>query len=339
MSQPDYYPIFLDLTGRRVLVIGGGNVAEGKVQRPAGGQAPTSRSWRRSLTPALRELDAAGRYGIARGEYDDGDLEGYDVCFVATDDGAVNAARRRRGPRAPHLGQRRRRPGELRLHPARRRAPGRASSSPLRPAATSPALARRLREDLTAFLGEDYAPLARPAGRGARRSCAQRGLRSRRRDLAAGDRRAACATLVAQRRIEDARSTCCARRSASSPNPHARRPDDDAQRCVIGTRGSALARRQVEIVDRGAAAHSPGVEIETRVIRTEGDRRSDVSLEEIGGQGVFVKDIEARLLRGEIDLAVHSLKDMPAESPEGLTIGAVLPRGDVRDALVGRRTA
>jgi len=102
----------------------------------------------------------------------------------------------------------------------------------------------------------------------------------------------------------------------------------------IGTRGSALARRQAEIVTEALRAQIPDLEIETLVLQTEGDRRSEVSLEEIGGQGVFVKDIELRLLQGEIDLAVHSLKDMPAESPQGLTLAAVLPRGDARDALV-----
>jgi hydroxymethylbilane synthase len=105
----------------------------------------------------------------------------------------------------------------------------------------------------------------------------------------------------------------------------------------IGTRGSALARRQVEIVTEALRARYPGNEIETVVLQTEGDRRADASLEEIGGQGVFVKDIEGRLLAaGEIDLAVHSLKDMPADSPQGLALAAVLPRGDARDALVAR---
>jgi hydroxymethylbilane synthase len=106
------------------------------------------------------------------------------------------------------------------------------------------------------------------------------------------------------------------------------------RRIKIGTRGSALARRQVELATEVLRARLPDIEIETVVVQTEGDRRAEVSLEEIGGQGVFVKDIEARLLQGEIDLAVHSLKDMPAESPPGLTLAAVLPRGDARDALV-----
>ena len=105
---------------------------------------------------------------------------------------------------------------------------------------------------------------------------------------------------------------------------------------VIGTRGSALALRQVEIVTQALRDQDASLQIENAVVQTEGDKRHDVSLEAIGGQGVFVKDIEARLLRGEIDFAVHSLKDMPADSPDGLMIGAVLPRADARDALVAR---
>jgi hydroxymethylbilane synthase len=105
---------------------------------------------------------------------------------------------------------------------------------------------------------------------------------------------------------------------------------------VIGTRGSALALRQVELVTQAMRGLDPSIQIETSVVQTEGDRRSDVSLDTLGGQGVFVKDVEARLLRGEIDIAVHSLKDMPTETPAGLTVAAVLPRADARDALVAR---
>lgn len=108
---------------------------------------------------------------------------------------------------------------------------------------------------------------------------------------------------------------------------------------TAGTRGSALALRQVEIVSAAIHGALPEISIDQQVIRTEGDRRTEVSLDQIGGQGVFVKDIESRLLNGEIDLAVHSLKDMPARTPAGLTIGAVLPRGDVRDVLVSQRRA
>jgi hydroxymethylbilane synthase len=104
----------------------------------------------------------------------------------------------------------------------------------------------------------------------------------------------------------------------------------------LGTRGSALARRQSEIVAEALRSALPEVEIETIEVRTEGDRRQDLSLELMGGQGVFVKEIEQQLLDGKIDLAVHSLKDMPSDLPEGLTLGALVPRGDARDALVSR---
>lgn len=103
---------------------------------------------------------------------------------------------------------------------------------------------------------------------------------------------------------------------------------------MIGTRGSALALRQTALVSDALRQTLPGIKIEVRTVRTEGDVRQDVSLEAFGGQGVFVRDIETLLLRGEIDLAVHSLKDMPATLPEGLALGAVLARGDPRDALV-----
>ena len=71
------------------------------------------------------------------------------------------------------------------------------------------------------------------------------------------------------------------------------------------------------------------------IVSTAGDRDLASSLSEIGGKGVFVKEVQAAVLAGEADIAVHSAKDMPAETPEGLTIGAVLKRGDPRDALVG----
>jgi hydroxymethylbilane synthase len=104
----------------------------------------------------------------------------------------------------------------------------------------------------------------------------------------------------------------------------------------IGTRGSALARRQVELVIDALKQAVPDLALEVVVVQTEGDRRQDVSLDAASGQGIFVKEIEQRLLTGEVDLAVHSLKDMPSETPAGLRIGAVLPREDARDALVAR---
>jgi len=105
---------------------------------------------------------------------------------------------------------------------------------------------------------------------------------------------------------------------------------------IIATRGSALALRQVAIVVEALSKAAPEVEVETRVVRTEGDRDQTTPLETIGGQGVFVKDIERLLLDGKAHVAVHSLKDMPTQEPAGLTVAAMLPRDDARDVLVSR---
>lgn len=107
-------------------------------------------------------------------------------------------------------------------------------------------------------------------------------------------------------------------------------------RLRIGTRGSPLALAQArETRDRLASAHglSPD-EIEIVAITTTGDRIRDRPLAEIGGKGLFTKEIEDALAAGEIDLAVHSMKDLPAQLPKGLSIAALLPREDARDALI-----
>jgi len=104
----------------------------------------------------------------------------------------------------------------------------------------------------------------------------------------------------------------------------------------IGTRGSKLALTQTNFVADKLKKAIPDAEVEICVIKTSGDIMQDVSLLTIGGQGVFVKEIEEALLSEKIDLAVHSLKDVPGENPEGLIFAAILPREDVRDVLVSR---
>ncbi|MEX0682588.1 MAG: hydroxymethylbilane synthase [Dehalococcoidia bacterium] len=103
----------------------------------------------------------------------------------------------------------------------------------------------------------------------------------------------------------------------------------------IGTRGSALALRQTEITLAALSFAHPDAVFDTRTITTSGDRTQQ-SLSEIGGRGVFVIEIERALLDSEIDIAVHSLKDLPSEETSGLAIAAVLPREDPRDALISR---
>ncbi len=104
----------------------------------------------------------------------------------------------------------------------------------------------------------------------------------------------------------------------------------------VGSRGSQLALRQTEEVVAALRVLHPGREFSVCAVRTEGDRRARASLSRIGGQGVFVRELEARLAAGEVDLAVHSLKDVPTELASGLTLAAVPARGDPRDALVSR---
>jgi hydroxymethylbilane synthase len=109
----------------------------------------------------------------------------------------------------------------------------------------------------------------------------------------------------------------------------------------IGTRGSPLALAQArEVRERLQAAHGPaGPAFEVHVIRTSGDRIQDRPLSEVGGKGLFTKEIEEALLAGDIDLAVHSMKDMPTVLPAGLAIACHLPREDVRDAFISARAA
>ena len=103
----------------------------------------------------------------------------------------------------------------------------------------------------------------------------------------------------------------------------------------LATRGSPLARWQTDHVAAAIEAAAPGVACEVVVVSTVGDRRRDVPLEVLGGKGVFVKEVQAAVLDGRADVAVHSAKDLPALTPDGITIAAVPPRVDPRDALVG----
>lgn len=103
----------------------------------------------------------------------------------------------------------------------------------------------------------------------------------------------------------------------------------------IGTRGSALALWQANHVRSRLLEANPLITVTIEAIKTTGDKILDSPLPAIGGKALFVKEIEEALLAGRVDLAVHSLKDMPTRLPEGLRIGAILPREDSRDAWIG----
>ena len=105
---------------------------------------------------------------------------------------------------------------------------------------------------------------------------------------------------------------------------------------VIGTRGSSLSVCQTEIVRVRLEERFPQRRFELKTIKAQADRRPDVPLVALSGEGIFVKELEQALLADEVDLAVHSMKDLPLAIPEGLTIAAITEREDAHDALVSR---
>lgn len=106
---------------------------------------------------------------------------------------------------------------------------------------------------------------------------------------------------------------------------------------IIGTRSSKLALWQAEYVKRRLEEEYPGLKAELKLMTTKGDKILDAPLAKIGGKGLFTKELEAEMITGGIDLAVHSLKDMPTEVPEGLVISAITKRLDPGDAMVSLR--
>jgi hydroxymethylbilane synthase len=107
-------------------------------------------------------------------------------------------------------------------------------------------------------------------------------------------------------------------------------------RLRIGSRPSALAMAQARLVEGWLMASLPGLAIEIVPIRTSGDRLASAALAEIGGKGLFIKDLEQAMTAGQVELAIHSMKDLPARLPAEFRIAAVPRREDPRDALVSR---
>ena len=110
-------------------------------------------------------------------------------------------------------------------------------------------------------------------------------------------------------------------------------------RLILGTRGSRLALAQSTMIADALRALHPGLELELRVISTQGDRVLDVALSAVGDKGLFVKELEQALLAHEVDLCVHSCKDLPSFVPDGLILAAFPARVDPRDVLVVREDA
>ena len=111
------------------------------------------------------------------------------------------------------------------------------------------------------------------------------------------------------------------------------------KKLIIATRGSKLALWQSEHVKAELEKAHPGLEVELSIMMTKGDKILDVALAKIGGKGLFTKELEEAMLRGEAHIAVHSLKDVPMEFPKGLKLGVITKREDVRDAMLSEKYA
>jgi len=109
------------------------------------------------------------------------------------------------------------------------------------------------------------------------------------------------------------------------------------KKLIIATRGSKLALWQSEHVKAELEKAHPGLEVELSVMMTKGDKILDTPLAKIGGKGLFTKELEEAMLRGEAHIAVHSLKDVPMEFPAGLKLGVITKREDVRDAMLSEK--
>ena len=116
-------------------------------------------------------------------------------------------------------------------------------------------------------------------------------------------------------------------------------PQRPRERLVIGTRGSALALAQAEMTAEALRAAVPGILPERKIITTTGDRNASLALHEptAEGAGLFTRQLEEALLEGAVDVAVHSLKDLPVKTPRGLVLAAILPRAPVADLLISRQ--
>ncbi len=111
------------------------------------------------------------------------------------------------------------------------------------------------------------------------------------------------------------------------------------KKLIIATRGSKLALWQSEHVKAELEKAHPSLEVELSVMMTKGDKILDTPLAKIGGKGLFTKELEEAMLRGEAHIAVHSLKDVPMEFPKGLKLGVITKREDVRDAMLSEKYA
>lgn len=324
-ERPTLFPIFVRLDGRLCTVVGGGDVAARKVRSLLDAGARV-RVVAPRLSAALRTMLGASALTHVRRGYQPGDLEDSLLAFAATDSPETNQAVWREAEAAGILVNTADDPGHCSFI-----IPARVDRHPIAIAISthgaSPALARHLGERISQAVPAEYQELARLLGRlrpevaAVHPSSDERGARWR---------RVLESNVLELLREAKPREAEAAARDVLGLSPGDEGLEVSPRQIVIGTRGSALARAQADIVAEGL--RNLGVTVEVRVIRTTGDRtRGPLSR---AGIGVFVRELEEALLRREVDLAVHSMKDLPTRPREGLVVAAVPLREDPRDALV-----
>jgi hydroxymethylbilane synthase len=321
------YAVALDLAGRPVVVVGAGNIAERKVRGllEAGALVTIVAP---QIAAALRELAQHGAVTLVARAFDDADLEGAILAFAATDDDAVNAAvvaaARARGILVNDASDGAH--GDFSNPLTHRAGP---LSFTVSTAGLSPSFALRLRDELRAQFGERYVRAAETLGR-ARVLVAQ---------TVALERRARVLNALAAREIDELATMntktleneieqllgAGATGAALEPFVHA----------VCATRASALALRQTRTVIAKLAI--AGIASTILTVTTRADRDQERPLDALGGDNVFVKELELALEERRADYAVHSCKDLPSTIAPGMRIAAIGPREDPRDVFCSER--
>jgi precorrin-2 dehydrogenase/sirohydrochlorin ferrochelatase len=321
------YPIILNLRGRRALVVGGGPVAERKLRGLLDADADVT-VVSPTATSGIAEFAQAGRCRWLERRYEATDVEGAFLVFAATDDAAVNAAV---GGAAHAVGALVNDAGEAGrgdfATPAVHRS-GRLMVS-VDSGGLSPSFTKRIRDELAVVFDTRYARAAVTLGR----------LRERVTAVLPPASRAAVMRHFSERDIDD-----LAGMPATELEHEVERAADtvanvvpaDPRVLVCASRASALAMVQTRLVMAQLAA--AGIASTVLNITTRGDAVQDRALAAIGGDSLFVKELETALRDRRADYAVHSCKDLPSTLPDDFTIAAITPREDPRDAFCSARS-
>lgn len=358
-----YFPFFMELEGKRGVIVGGGKVAARKVEKllmfgpDLTVIAPDIEACVRIQGEVLQE-DAAASLHFEERAFQMGDLHGADFVIAATDDEALN------GQIADYCKERR---IPVNVVDDRRKCtfffPALVKDGPLTVGIStdgkSPLASSWVRREIDGALPEGLgnaidllgqirpAVMALEAEEPERKAlfeklfsyCMDRMKRGR--EVTAEELTKLVGLKVPYENISDGRTAESGRRGSRMETEEWEVTRAESERNAgntggikIGTRGSRLALRQAALVQEAISKACGGIETELVILRTRGDQIQDTPISEIGDKGIFALELEQALLSGQIDLAVHSAKDLPMRLAAGLFIAAVLPRADVRDVLV-----